>query len=202
MLKYFCWLTLFCGSLWGGNVSISVFNKYCDPVRYSDVGVFVNGSRVSYDLGPGGEIQFKTTLESFTVGVRIAGFKYQTKAMVCGAANAACNAALFLDIQPIGSEETSDEKKNLILPSSWIRKGIVYVRVIGVEGYGEVAFSGKSVKDLKLPVAWSGTTVVFVSFKDGSKASALFDLDPGNRRIEVEARPGRNIELEPKTQFN
>jgi hypothetical protein len=77
-----------------------------------------------------------------------------------------------------------------------------YVRVIGVEGYGEVAFSGKEVTNLRLPVAWSGTTVVFVSFKNGSKASALFDLDSGNRRIEVEARPGRSIELEPKTQFN
>jgi hypothetical protein len=202
MLKYFCWLTLFCGSLWGGNVSIFVFNKYCDPIRFAEARVFVNGSRVSFDFGADGEIQFKSALESFTVGVRIAGFKYQTKAMGCGSPNSSCNAALFLDIQPIGSEETSDEKKMLILPSSWIRKGIAYVRVIGVEGYGEVAFSGKEVTNLRLPVAWSGTTVVFVSFKNGSKASALFDLDSGNRRIEVEARPGRSIELEPKTQFN
>jgi hypothetical protein len=157
---------------------------------------------VSYDFGPGGEIQFKTMLQSFTVGIRIAGFKYQTKAMVCGPANSSCEAALFLDIQPIGSEEASDEKKLLILPSSWIRKGIAYVRVIGVEGYGEIAFSGKEVTNLKLPVAWGGTTVIFVSFKDGSKASALFDLDAGNRRIEVEARPGRSIELGPKSQFN
>lgn len=187
--------------LLASNVSISIMTKFCDPLLFAQASIYVNNSKISYSHGKSGNITFATDLTDFTVGVKLPGFRYATTIPKCQVSANQCNAAVFLEIQPIEEFDSANEKKALILPKEWISKGLFYLRVIGVEGAGELSFTGDGLAKIQLPIEWNGSTIIFLSFKDGSKATALLDLEYGNRETIIQAGKLKVIELPPRPQF-